>query len=105
MSGRTGYAEFINGFYELEVGVVHDERPSYRSAGPIAGLKGNSARYLYMYYNSQNQAWAISQNLGSNGIIAFAVSQASTPENLRGATWRVANHYGEFIQDDNVTCG
>ena len=63
VAGRIGYAEFINGFYELQVGVVHDERPAYRSAIPISGLRGSSARYLHMYYITQNQAWAISQNL------------------------------------------
>ncbi len=106
IDGRSGYADFINGHYDIEAGIIHDEHPVYRKTEPIPGGNGSSSgRYLYLYYHNQHHAWALSLNLGSNGIIAFTVSQAASPEGLRDAVWKVANRYQEFIEDDQVKCG
>jgi hypothetical protein len=105
IDGRAGYADFINGYYDIEAGIIHDEHPVYRKTRAIPGGNGSSSgRYLYLYYHNQHRAWALSQNLGSNGIIAYTESLAATPEALRGSVWKVANRYQEFIEDERVTC-
>ena len=105
VAGRVGFADFINGHYDIETGIIHDDHPAYRKTVPIPSGRGNaSGRYLYLYYHAGHQAWAISQSLGSNGVIAFTYSTAETPEILRGVMWKVANRYGEFLDDDQVTC-
>ena len=105
ISGRAGFADFINGHYDLESGVIHDGHPAYRKTTPIpSGCGAASGRFLHLFYHSGHNAWAVSQNLGSNGVIAYALSSADTPESLRGARWKVSNRYGEFIEDAEVTC-
>ena len=105
VAGRAGFADFINGHYDLEVGIIHDDHPAYRKTTPIPSGCGNaSGRFLHLFYHSGHNAWAISQSLGSNGVIAFTLTTAETPELLRGARWKVSNRYGEFIEDTEVTC-
>ena len=100
-----GYADFINGFYDVEVGMIHDEHPVYRKTTTTPTATNSSLEhYLYLYYHAQQEAWAIAQNVGSNGVIAYAPSAAATAESLKGAIWKVANRYQEFIDDDQVTC-
>ena len=106
VQGRQGYGDFINGHYDVEAGILHDEHPVYRKTTTITSGNGvASGRYLFLFYNSNNQAWAIAQNLGSTNIFAYASRSCETPETLQGVVWKVANQYKEFIDDEQVSCG
>ena len=103
IEGRIGFADFINGYYDLEIGVLNDQHPVYKHTLPIAA-PGTNGRHLYLYYHGQNQAWVVSQTLGSNGIIAYTPVSAPDAGKLKDATWHVANAYGEFVADPKLSC-
>ena len=78
-AGREGHAHFINGAYDYKRDTQHDLRPVFRHRVAIpkgfkaaSGVHARSAaplnaagKYLHLYYHADNDAWAISTELGS----------------------------------------
>ena len=98
IQGRKGFASEINGLYKRS-NAIHDERPTYTKAG----LKGTR---LFIYYHSQNNAWALADVIGSSAILGYSSNggfDAQQPCQTK-TFWKITDIHGRFIDDANVIC-
>jgi hypothetical protein len=90
----------------MEHNTVLNEHPVYKQTLPIASGHGNvSGKYLYLYFLSYNQSWAISHELGSQSVVAYVHSTATSATELTGLVWNVTAASGDFVDDTSIACG
>ena len=104
ISGRVGFADFINGHFDAQVGILNDGLPTYVHEYTVGGHTALAGSQLYLYFSRKNGSWAISQELGGEGIVAYCRSQALRPE-LVEEPWFISDVRGNFLIDDHVRCG
>ncbi|EDQ91568.1 uncharacterized protein MONBRDRAFT_23600 [Monosiga brevicollis MX1] len=100
-----GHASCINGAYALLPDTLHDERPVFRHLDPIPdGFSEESGKHLFVVYHRDNDAWAISTELGSLDVLAYVMNDVldSTAHIFDNATWYVSNGEGSYDADPEV---
>lgn len=107
VSGRIGYASFINGHYDSVLQFIGG-RPTYKCAHRIQNTEEykygqNVGKPLFLFYHSTNECWVISQILGGDHIIAYCDGEMGRPELLEDV-WHVAGATGDFEADGGVAC-
>lgn len=107
VSGRIGYASFINGHYDSVLQFIGG-RPTYKCAHLIQNTEEykygqNVGKPLFLFYHSTNECWVISQILGGDHIIAYCDGEMGRPELLEDV-WHVAGATGDFEADGGVAC-
>lgn len=107
VSGRSGYASFINGHYDSVLQFIGG-RPTYKCAHVIQNTEEykygpNVGKPLFLFYHSTNECWVISQLLGGDHIIAYCEGDMARPEQLEDV-WHVAGSTGDFDADGSVAC-
>ena len=107
VSGRSGYASFINGHYDSVLQFIGG-RPTYKCAHVIQNTEEykygpNVGKPLFLFYHSTNECWVISQLLGGDHIIAYCDGDMARPEQLEDV-WHVAGSTGDFDADGSVAC-
>eukprot|EP00048_Salpingoeca_helianthica_P000569 m.42449 g.42449 ORF g.42449 m.42449 type:complete len:1062 (-) comp10655_c0_seq1:234-3419(-) len=104
ISGRSGVNSFINGTYHMLLELRHDGRPVFLHRDPVPREEDLAGRPLYLYYHVANDAWAVSTELGSLDVLAYAVGDMlqlprRLPEDL---VWIVSNGTGAYEADTAV---
>eukprot|EP00730_Choanoeca_flexa_P000277 TRINITY_DN10127_c0_g1_i1.p1 TRINITY_DN10127_c0_g1~~TRINITY_DN10127_c0_g1_i1.p1 ORF type:complete len:1081 (+),score=238.98 TRINITY_DN10127_c0_g1_i1:101-3343(+) len=105
LSGRQGHADCINGRYVQTDDEQHDDRPVFRHDTPIpAGYSSDSGKRLWLVYHEDNDAWAISTELGSLDVLAYVMGDIFNPNAYLydDATWYVSNGQGDYEADANI---
>ena len=106
LSGRVGHAECINGTYHILRGQSHDKHPVFVHASPIPEGFSDSGKNLHMFYHQENDAWAVSTDLGSLDVLAYILGNVLHPQApptlLASAVWNVSNGAGDYEEDPAV---
>lgn len=110
VSGRKGYADFINGHYVAvpQKSYVHGTTPVYQHTVPVndpENMYPNLAgKHVYMFFHDDNRAWAVSHIAGSHEILAYVQGSQMRPHLVDGS-WHVVASDGQFEVDVEVKCG
>lgn len=63
-------------------------------------------KHLHMYYHKENDAWAISTELGSLDVLAYILSDVfdarATLSTLGDTVWNVSNGHGDYEVDPDI---
>eukprot|EP00045_Choanoeca_perplexa_P012998 m.144744 g.144744 ORF g.144744 m.144744 type:complete len:1060 (+) comp16206_c0_seq1:114-3293(+) len=105
LRGRQGHADCINGRYTQEDHQEHDGNPIFRHTTPIPpGYSSDSGKRLYLVYHDDNDAWAISTELGSLDVLAYVMGDVfdANAYLYDDATWYVSNGQGDYEADPNI---